>query len=219
MAVSSRMSESDSRPVPVRGEALTAGAATDFLPESVQRRKDHHPHESPWQMTIPLVTLAFLSIFGGIIQLPFSSEVHFLENWLEASLTFEHKFVSSAGTKVALAVVAIVVGGIGMMAAIRIYFQNHGDPSKIERPILFDGWGYDRAVSAFMGGPGAKMFDAITAFDATVDDGMVNGTGSLVRNTGGVVRRFQNGLVRSYALGISAGSIALLVWFVVRVAV
>lgn len=218
MAVAGRVEESKSRPAPVRGEPLAAGVASKFLPESVQLRKDHHPHESSWHMTLPLGVLAVLSIFGGLLNLPFSSDLHFLEHWLEPSLLHEHKFAASAATKWALAIVSVIAGGIGISGAVMLYLRKQGDPSKIERKILLDGWGYDRAVSAFMGGPGAKLFDAITAFDATVVDGMVNGTGSLVRGGGGVVRRFQNGLVRSYALGISAGSIALLVWFLVRVA-
>lgn len=218
MALAGRLEESKNRVQPARGEALSAGAASDFLPESVQRRKDHHPHEAVWQMTVPLIVLAVLSIFGGLLNLPFTSELHFLEHWLEPALTFEHKFAASGAEKFALAIVSVIAGGIGISAAVMLYLKKKGNPANIEKDIMLEGWGYDRAVSAFMGGPGAKMFDAITAFDATVVDGMVNGTGSLVRSGGGVVRRFQNGLVRSYALGISVGSIALLVWFLVRVA-
>ena len=101
------------------------------------------------------------------------------------------------------------------MAAVRIYFQKQGDPAKIEKQIMFDGWGYDRAVSAFMGGPGAKMFEGIAWLDANIVDGMVNGTGAFVRGSGSAVRRLQSGLVRSYALGITIGSVALLAWFLV----
>ena len=216
--VSTAKAEATNRTEPARGEPLTAGIATDFLPEAVAKRAAHHPHEAAWQMTVPLVILAFLAMFGGLIQLPFTSEVHFLENWLEPSLTFEHSFAASATTKVILAIVAIIAGGIGMMAAVMIYLKNSGDPKKIEKPILLNGWNYDKAVSAFMGGPGAAMFNAIAWFDSTIVDGMVNGTGSLVRNTGSVVRRLQSGLVRSYALGMTFGSVALLVWFLVRVA-
>jgi len=69
-----------------------------------------------------------------------------------------------------------------------------------------------------MGGPGSKLFDAVAWFDANIIDGMVNGAASFVRDGGGVVRKLQTGYVRTYALGISAGSVALLVWFLVRTA-
>ena len=218
VALADAKSAASRRVEPARGEKRTAGIASDFLPESVAKRAEHHPHEAAWQMTVPLVILAILSIFGGLIQLPFTSEVHFLENWLEPSLLFEHKFKATATTKVILAIVAIIAGGIGILAAVGMYLRNQGDPAKIERKILFDGWGYDRAVSNFMGGPGAAMFNAIAWLDANVVDAIVNGTGALVRGSGGTVRRFQNGLVRSYALSITLGSIGLLVWFVIRIA-
>jgi NADH-quinone oxidoreductase subunit L len=67
-----------------------------------------------------------------------------------------------------------------------------------------------------MGGPGRMLFDAIAWFDAKVIDGLVNGIAVTVRSSGGVVRRAQSGFVRSYALMISIGSVALLIWFLLR---
>ena len=49
-----------------------------------------------------------------------------------------------------------------------------------------------------------------------VVDGAVNGVGSLVRHLAGVLRRFQNGLVRTYAAGAAIGAVALLLWFLSR---
>ena len=203
-----------------RGSMSTdAGDASEFLPEAVAARADHHPHESPWQMTVPLISLAGLSIVGGLLNLPFTKSLHFLQKWLEDSGSVHpHSFNAAASTKWILAFVAIAVGAIGMAFAYSIYFKKKGDPAKIERKILADAWGYDRAITAFMGGPGAAMFAAIAWFDANVIDGIVNGTASAVRGSGGLVRKFQSGYVRSYALGISAGSVALLVWFFVRTA-
>ncbi|HET7720955.1 MAG TPA: proton-conducting transporter membrane subunit, partial [Acidimicrobiales bacterium] len=44
------------------------------------------PHESPWTMTVPLVALAGLAVLGGGIQLPFTSDLHFLADWLHPVL-------------------------------------------------------------------------------------------------------------------------------------
>lgn len=168
-------------------------------------------------MTTPLIILAVASAVAGVLNLPFVSELHFLEHWLEEdTLLFEHKINSSGLTKWILAFVAIGVGGIGLFAAVKVYLRNEIDPKKIEKQVLAKGWGYDAAISAFMGGPGRAMFNGITWFDAKVVDGLVNGTGLAVRGTGGLVRRIQSGYVRSYALGITLGSVGLLVWFLVR---
>ncbi len=202
-----------------RRDGLDAGAASSFLPESVQKRAAHHPHESSWHMTVPLCVLAFLSIVGGGLNLPFVSEIHFLEKWLEEdTLLFEHVISASGSTKWALAFIAIAAGSVGIFMAWKYYIKNDYDPTTVEKPILAKGWNYDWAVSAFMGGPGRAFFDFITAFDAKVVDGLVNGTGSAVRGTGSLVRKIQSGYVRSYALGITVGTVALLAWFFVRAA-
>ena len=39
-------------------------------------------------MLLPLVVLAGLSIVGGALQLPFSTDLHFLEKWLEPVIEF-----------------------------------------------------------------------------------------------------------------------------------
>ena len=84
-----------------------------------------------------------------------------------------------------------------------------------EPQILADAWGYDRAVSNYMGGPGRQAFDGVAWADANVVDGAVNGTGALVRGTAGKVRKLQTGNVRTYAAAIGAGVVLLLMWFVV----
>ncbi len=206
------------RVTPELGEPHEAGVAVDFLPETVAARTEHHPHESPWQMTAPLVVLAGLSILGGLLNLPFAKSVHFLERWLEPSLAHEHVVNASGATKWILAFIAIAASAVGIFIAVKTYLQHERDPRTFEKPILADAWGYDRAVSAFMGGPGVKLFDAVAWFDATIVDGLVNGVATTVRGSGGLVRRLQTGFVRSYALGISLGSVALLVWFFVRIA-
>jgi NADH-quinone oxidoreductase subunit L len=34
--------------------------------------KDFHPHESPWNMTVPLIVLAILSTVGGLVGIPYA---------------------------------------------------------------------------------------------------------------------------------------------------
>ncbi len=206
------------RPIAAPGEAPSAGEAEGFLPETVAARAEHHPHESPWQMTAPLVVLAGLSIVGGALNLPFTKGLHFLGHWLEPALAHEHIINASAATKWILAFIAIGAGAAGILLARATYLLHQRDPATFEKPILAEGWNYDNAVTAFMGGPGRVLFDAIAWFDANVIDGIVNGVATSVRSGGGMVRRIQTGFVRSYALGIALGSAALLIWFLVRTA-
>ena len=65
-------------------------------------------------------------------------------------------------------------------------------------------------------GSGSKAFTAVAKFDKEVIDGAVDGTGQIVKKIAAILRRSQNGLVRTYALGIGIGAVGLLIWFLTR---
>jgi len=179
------------------------------------------PHESPAIMLLPLVVLAGLSIVGGLIQLPafrfIPDEWQLkLELWLEPVVEAgENHIVGTAAydAKGWLALLAIVCAVGGIAAAVAIYGKKVAKP--FEPKILADGWRYDAAISAFMGGPGRKAFEAVAWFDKNIVDGAVNGAARLVAGAGGGVRRIQTGNVRNYAGIIGVGVVLLLVWFVI----
>jgi NADH-quinone oxidoreductase subunit L len=174
-----------------------------------------HPHESPWLMTAPLVVLAGLAVLGGLMQLPFTDDVHFLEEWLHPVIGVNEAVLDvGTSTKVALAVIAIVASLGGILLAVRVYLQKRLAP--VEPTILEEAWYYDTAISAFMGGPGRQGFEAVATFDAEVVDGAVNGVAAVVRGGGGRLRVLQTGFVRSYALGVALGAVALLAYFLTR---
>ena len=176
-----------------------------------------HPHESPWTMTVPLVVLAGLAMVAGVFNLPFTSDVHFLGNWLKPSLFGNEGHLSfGGGTQWVLAIVAIIGSLGGVSAGAAVYIRRRIDPARIEHPFLARAWRVDEVVTNFMGGPGRRAFERTTQFDERVVDGAVNATGTLVRRTGTKLRASQTGLVRSYALGIAIGAVALLVWFITR---
>ena len=114
---------------------------------------DFHPHESPKVMLAPLVVLAGLSVVGGFIQLPFSSSTQRLEHWLEPVVEEgEHRLSTSADDlKYVLMAVAVVVALSGIVLSYMVYSKHR--MKAVEPKILEDAWGYDRAVSSFMGGP------------------------------------------------------------------
>ncbi|MYA74952.1 MAG: NADH-quinone oxidoreductase subunit L [Acidimicrobiaceae bacterium] len=218
----------------------------DFGAE-VKARREYHPHESPWLMTLPLVVLAAGAVVAGVMNLPFSKDLHFLGNWLEPSLYHNEAHLSSgAGAKWALAIVAVIGGAVGIAAAVAVYLQRaavsgrsrspqsgsavagrDGSPraegakpkywaSRVELPLFARGWFVDESITNFMGGPGRKSFDAVVCFDTTVVDGTVNRVGRWVRLGGNAVRRVQSGFVRSYALMVAIGAVALFAWFLSR---
>jgi NADH-quinone oxidoreductase subunit L len=54
------------------------------------------------------------------------------------------------------------------------------------------------------------------AFDDSVIDGIVNGTASLTRGLGSVLRRLESGLVKDYALSILVGTLVVIGYLVLR---
>ena len=189
----------------------------DHLPESYHHRQEYHPHESPWTMTLPLMVLALLAAVGGGLNLPFTSELHFLEHWLEPSL-FGHEVhvTASASTKWILAFIAIAVGIVAIVAAFRVYLAGAVDPERIETEGAARAWYLDETYAGFFGGPGRALFDTLAAFDRNVIDGAVRGVARGTVALGQGMRALQPGFVRSYALGIGLGSVLVMVWFLGR---
>jgi NADH-quinone oxidoreductase subunit L len=85
-------SEGD-RPHHAPGDAIDSHAhhaALDFEDEADEHEEHHHgpvePHESPWTMTVPLVVLAFLSVVGGWVGIPYALSGGAVNNYFEQTL-------------------------------------------------------------------------------------------------------------------------------------
>jgi NADH-quinone oxidoreductase subunit L len=188
---------------------------------------EHHPHESPVLMLIPLGVLALLSIGGGLINLPFTTKTEFLAKWLESAhipaseipAFVGHVTHTAGGTKITLAIIATLCGFVGIGLGWKLWGNRYEAP-ELELPILQRAYGVDAFYSAIIEKPGRKLADFLAdIFDKKGLDGIVNGLGSGVRAIGGQVRRLQTGYVRNYALGILGGAVALLAYAIIRAGV
>jgi NADH-quinone oxidoreductase subunit L len=201
------------------GEAATVGepgtAATVQVLDEPHPGAHGEPHEPSWLMTAPLIVLAMLAVVAGALNLPFTEDLKFLEHWLYPVIgESEAQIDVATGTKVALAVAAVVASLVGIGLGALVYLRHR--IRAVEPTALARGWYYDEAITAFAGGPGHKAFDGIAWFDRTVIDGAANGVASLVRGAGRGLRRGQSGFVRSYALGLAAGVVIVLGYFLTR---
>ena len=178
---------------------------------------ERHPHEPSTLMTVPLVVLAGAAVAAGAMNLPFSSDLHFLGTWLEPSLFGNEAHLGiGGGLQWLLALVAVAGGVVGIVGAAAIYLRHRLPASLVEWPAAARAFYVDEAVTRFVGGPGRRAFDLVATFDVKVVDGAVDGVGRSVRAGGTALRRVQSGFVRSYALLTAAGAVALLVWFLTR---
>jgi NADH-quinone oxidoreductase subunit L len=97
-------------------------------------KQQHHLHESPATMTIPLIVLAALSVLGGLIGIP---EVFGGNHWLHHYLSpvfaaSDFKMLSkeiSHSTEIMLMAVAVLAAGASIAAAWYYYVKNNNLPA------------------------------------------------------------------------------------------
>jgi NADH-quinone oxidoreductase subunit L len=176
------------------------------------------PHESPWVMALPLVVLAVLAVFGGLLDLPGHHPSFDPLGWLGpvfgSALYQAHQ---SGSTQWVLGVVDAVVAVAGLGVAYALWSRRTDNPA-LEPVVLQKSYFLDDIYDTVLGRPGEAVARfAAVVIDTKVIDGAVNGVARLARGAGGGLRKIQTGFVRQYALGIVVGSVALLAYMLTRV--
>ena len=186
---------------------------------------DSEPHESPSVMTIPLVLLAFLSIFGGYVGVPevlggINRFHHFLEPVLAPSHSV-HETVQhvSHGAELLLMGLSTVVVTTGIYYAYRIYVKQPeaaktlAEKAGILYRLSYNKYYVDEIYDFLVIRPFRSLADITwRRFDVDVVDGAVNGSGKMVAYTAGIIRKVQNGLIQNYASIILLGVILIMMY-------
>ncbi|MEH6376830.1 NADH-quinone oxidoreductase subunit L [Streptomyces sp. KLMMK] len=167
-----------------------------------------HPHESPRTMTVPMVVLAFGSVFAGGL---FSINDTFLK-WLEPVTGHaEGHSPVSALTVTAATMVVLVIG-------VAIAWAQYGRrPVPVTAPrgslltraarrdLLQDDFNHVVLVRG-----GEHLTRSLVYVDHSLVDGVVNGTAASVGGLSGRMRKLQNGYARSYAVSMFGGAAVLI---------
>ncbi|MEU5631865.1 NADH-quinone oxidoreductase subunit L [Streptomyces rishiriensis] len=167
-----------------------------------------HPHESPKVMTIPMIVLAFGSVFAGGF---FSIGDRFL-HWLEPVTGHSEGDSPVSALTVTGATMVCLVIGVGIAYA---QYGRRPVPAvaprgslltrAARRDLLQDDFNHVVLVRG-----GEHLTRSLVYVDHTLVDGVVNGTAASVGGLSGRLRRLQNGFARSYAVSMFGGA-ALLV--------
>lgn len=169
-------------------------------------------------MTIPLIVLAFFAAIAGVLNLPFSEDVEFLNRWLEPVVGATQVHLNLSGTQLAIELLtSTIVALLGISIAYAVYLRHKVDPRRIELPLFANGWYIDSSITNFMGGLGRRGFELIAMFDKVVIDGAVNGVGRATRGGALRLRGVQSGYVRWYALMIGVGAALVLAFVLTQV--
>ncbi|HEX8460479.1 MAG TPA: NADH-quinone oxidoreductase subunit L [Segetibacter sp.] len=168
--------------------------------------QEHHLHESPSAMTIPLIILAVLSVLGGFVGIPevFASNSHFLEHFLSPVI---HKSVEGAnalshGTEYMLMAISVGLAVIAIIYALSRFTKKPeiAEPGGAGK-FFANKWYVDELYDTII----AKPLLGIASFFKNIIekngiDAVVNGVGRGVNYAGRQIRLMQSGLVGNYIL-------------------
>jgi NADH-quinone oxidoreductase subunit L len=161
---------------------------TFFGESRVDHHVEHHIHESPRSMTIPLVVLAVGSLLAGYLGIPlWLGGTNAFEHWLEpvfeplpipqAELV-EHSHAFEAG--MAGLSVLIALGGF-YLAYLKYYRQAYRAEREVASygaayPVLLNKYYIDELYDALFVNRAKDAGTGLWKFDAVVVDGVVNGS-------------------------------------------
>ena len=193
--------------------------------------QEHHLHESPPTMTIPLVVLAAFSVVGGWVGLPrvlsstgdrfgaFLAPI-FLPLAVQAGEGRSQPL--SHGTEWLLIAASTAVASAGVLLAWKWYAREDGrEPARIAArfpgvyALVRDRFRVDELYDAVFVRPFQEVARALwKVVDVLVIDGVLNASAFLVELAGDLLRFLQTGNVRNYALGFFLGLVALMVFVI-----
>ncbi|QPN67929.1 NAD(P)H-quinone oxidoreductase subunit 5 [Synechococcus sp. CBW1006] len=176
-----------------------------------------HPHESGWQMAMPLAVLAVPSVLIGLLGTPWNSRFAGLLDPHEAAEMAEHfswaEFLPLAGASVAISVAGISVA----VLAYALHRIDLGTAVAARFPalnaFLANKWYLDDINDKLFVQGSRKLARQVLEVDAKVVDGVVNLTGLLTLGSGEGLKYFETGRAQFYALIVFGGVIALVVLF------
>ncbi|HEX6849783.1 MAG TPA: NADH-quinone oxidoreductase subunit L [Candidatus Polarisedimenticolaceae bacterium] len=185
-----------------------------------------HAHESPKSMTVPLMVLALLSFVGGWIGIPKALtgvDVNVFHHWLGPAVVAPHAAEGahhSTLLELSLMGAALAIAGAGIGFAWHVYRRSEGLADALAKgfgpayTLVRNLFWVDELYEAWILKPFYRVSRWFTGFDKWVVDGLVNASGIVTEITGQIVKLFQTGYVRNYALAILIGAIAVVYFFV-----
>jgi NADH-quinone oxidoreductase subunit L len=205
-----------------------------FTGKPRDQRAYDHAHESPKNMTIPLMILAVLSVCAGWVGIP----------WLHKGYSsfVYYGAIHHVEPSILLMFVSLLVALSGIGLAYLMYVRGSISPVRMAqrfKPIytfLFNKWYFDELYMAVVINPTYWLMEVLFKFDLLIIDGLVNGAAKLtlffswaherfdtyvvdgaVNGTGYVsmffgrmFRKIQTGQLQTYALAVFLGAVVFI---------
>ncbi|MBS1567402.1 MAG: NADH-quinone oxidoreductase subunit L [Bacteroidetes bacterium] len=181
--------------------------------------QEHHLHESPAAMTIPLVVLAILTAGAGFLCVPevFAKDAHWLEHFLSPVFAASEKLKEAKPVDHNLEIMLMVIS-VGIAAVMVIFAwvryskkPETGEPAGFGK-VLANKWYIDELYDAIIGKPLYMLSKFLDQFmEKSGIDWIVNGVGKGVQYSSRQLRLLQSGQVGNYVLLMIVGTLVLFV--------
>ena len=202
-----------------------------------------HVHESPYNMTVPLICLAILSTVGGWVAAPhlvggtdyFAKFLHPVFDAYAVTPTAANEAASEvAGSPMmdlvhALTGMPVIIALLGLLIAWWFYIKSPETPKKLAQSVrglytlVLHKYYIDELYNAVIVQPLLWISTNVLwrVIDEGAIDGTVNGIGRGMRESGAHMRQIQSGNARSYATWVVIGAVGVTVlmlgiWEMVR---
>jgi len=190
---------------------------------------EHHVHESPLSMTLPLMVLAVLSVIGGVLNLPgiflHGSGTHFLNNLLNknvAGLDQIHNVHPDHTTTLILMGVAVAICLTTLFISSIVYKKKGSVPSEDAQLSAWETFSnkkmyWDELYDILFVKP-IEWFSKVfyTIVDSFILSGIIEGVVRTVAFSGDIVRKWHTGKVNSYILWMVFGIIGFITYYLIK---
>jgi NADH-quinone oxidoreductase subunit L len=174
--------------------------------------QEHHLHESPNAMTIPLIILAILSVIGGYIGVPEALGGH---HELAAFLSPVVKSTThhlSHNTEYILMAVSTLLVIVSIFIAVFRFRRYSTEQNNVFTKWLENKWYIDELYDAIIVKPIRGFSNFLNQFvEKRIIDGAVNGVGRAVNYGSRQLRWLQSGQVGAYVLLMVIGMLLLFI--------
>ena len=181
----------------------------------------YHPHEAPWVMLIPLVVLSMGAVFAGFVFYePFVNAEGF---WNGAVFFNENLVHAMHGVPMWVKLTATVAMALGLLTAWYSYIRNPEVPEAAAQQLgpiyrfFLNKWYFDELYNFLFVKP---AFWLGRVFWKVLDIGIIDrfgpdGAAWVVRQGSVGAKRFQSGMLNTYALIMLLGLVAAITWVLV----
>jgi len=178
------------------------------------QEQEHHLHESPTLMTVPLIVLAVLAAIGGFVGIPevFVKGGDKLTPFLSSVIATNHEPVSRSTEFFLMGLSGVLV----VATIIFTWFRFKNFQPKEQKgfgKVLENKWYVDELYDKIIVNPLNKFAGFLNNFfERFIIDGIVNGVGRAVNYSSRQLRLLQSGQVGSYVLLMVLSILLLLLY-------